>query len=254
MTISKDAPTKTYRTAMVAKLTGIHPNTVRLYEECGLIPKPLRAQNGYRVFSDVHVQQIHLARIALRSGLIQNGLRKRAIEIIKRSAAGEYDCAIELCQQYLSCVKAEQHREEEALEITEKLLFGTQPKLKTVTLNRKQTAELLGITIDTLRNWEMNGLLTAKRRENGYRIYNSDDINTLKIIRTLRCAQYSLTSILRLLTTLSKRSGVNLREVLDTPQKTEDIVWVCDRLITSLSKLEEDIYRMIEQIHVLKSL
>ena len=251
---SESSPTRTYQTAQVAKLTGIHPNTVRLYEACELIPKPLRTQNGYRVFTEVHVQQIHLARIALRTAVLQNGLRKRAIHIIKLSAAGQYDCAIEQSHEYLACVKAEQRAVEEALETTRSLLMGEQTKNYTGNLTRKQTADLLGITIDTLRNWEMNGLLTAKRRENGYRVYDSDDINTLKIIRTLRCAQYSLSSILRMLTALSKRSGVDLREVLDTPQDTEDIIWVCDRLISSLSELEEDIHQMLKQLWILKEL
>lgn len=249
-----NSATKTYQTAQVAALTGIHPNTVRLYEACGLIPKPIRAQNGYRVFTDVHVQQIHLARIALRAQVIQNGLRKRAIHIIKLSAAGEYDGAIEQCHEYLSCVKVEQRTAEEALEITQGLLLGKQTTNQKASLTRKQTADLLGITIDTLRNWEMNGLLTAKRRENGYRVYDWDDINTLKIIRTLRSAQYSLSSILRMLTAFHNRSGVDLREILDTPQETEDIIWVCDRLITSLSNLEEDIHQILKQLQILKNL
>ena len=51
---------------------------------------------------------------------------------------------------------------------------------------RKQTAQYLNVTIDTLRNWEMNSLLTVKRKENGYRVYTEDDIQRLKIIRTLK--------------------------------------------------------------------
>lgn len=35
-----------YRTAQVAKIIGIHPNSVRLYEELGLISKPQRLSNG----------------------------------------------------------------------------------------------------------------------------------------------------------------------------------------------------------------
>ncbi|MCI8512774.1 MAG: MerR family DNA-binding transcriptional regulator [Lachnospiraceae bacterium] len=42
----------TYRTAEIAAVIGIHTNTVRLYEEWGLISKPERKGNGYRVYSD----------------------------------------------------------------------------------------------------------------------------------------------------------------------------------------------------------
>ena len=37
---------KTYRTAQVAQIIGIHPNTVRLYEELGLISRPERRGGG----------------------------------------------------------------------------------------------------------------------------------------------------------------------------------------------------------------
>ena len=36
----------TYRTSEVAKVIGIHPNTVRKYEELGLIPKAKRGSKG----------------------------------------------------------------------------------------------------------------------------------------------------------------------------------------------------------------
>lgn len=56
----------TYRTSEVAEKIGIHPNTVRLYEELGLIPRPQRQGNGYRVFTDLHVEQFRLARLAFQ--------------------------------------------------------------------------------------------------------------------------------------------------------------------------------------------
>lgn len=39
----------TYKTIDIARIIGIHINTVRLYEKCSLIPKPERLNNGYRV-------------------------------------------------------------------------------------------------------------------------------------------------------------------------------------------------------------
>lgn len=40
----------TYKTAEVAAAIGVHPNTVRLYEEWGMIPKPKRQANGEYLF------------------------------------------------------------------------------------------------------------------------------------------------------------------------------------------------------------
>ena len=63
-----------YRTSEIAKIIGIHPNTVRLYEELELIPKPDRMPNGYRVFTDLHIEQFRLARLAFQVEVLQNGL------------------------------------------------------------------------------------------------------------------------------------------------------------------------------------
>lgn len=70
----------TYKTIDIARIIGIHVNTVRLYEKCGLIPKPERLGNGYWVFTDLHIEQFRLARAALQVEVLQNGLRKRAVE------------------------------------------------------------------------------------------------------------------------------------------------------------------------------
>lgn len=67
----------TYKTIDVARIIGIHVNTVRLYEACNLISKPERYHNGYRIFTDLHIEQFKLARAALQVEVLQNGLRKQ---------------------------------------------------------------------------------------------------------------------------------------------------------------------------------
>ena len=49
---------KTYKTSEVARCIGIHPNTVRLYEELKHIPKPEIKSNGYRIFTDFYFGQV----------------------------------------------------------------------------------------------------------------------------------------------------------------------------------------------------
>lgn len=98
---------------------------------------------------------------------------------------------------------------------------------------RKEVSEILKISMDTLRNWEMNGLLRIKRRQNGYRVYTEKEIQQLKIIRSLRCA-YSLEAILSMLVQLSQNPEIDIKEALDTPKENTEIIAVCDKLITSL--------------------
>lgn len=94
-------------------------------------------------------------------------------------------------------IKKEQRNAEEAIAIAEQLLSGNEQEMDRVVLTRQETANHLQISMDTLRNWESNGLLTVKRKQNGYRVYTDEDLQRLKIIRSLRCANYSLAAILR---------------------------------------------------------
>lgn len=245
----------TYKTTEIAKLVGIHPNTVRFYEEMELIPKVHRQANGYRIFTDLHLEQFRLARIALRAEVIQNGLRKKALDIIKTSAAGDFPKAIELTVEYMRQIALEREHAEEAIKIASELLSGVKREENRLCLTRKETAEYLNITMDTLRNWEMNGLLTVKRKRNGYRVYTDSDIQRLKIIRSLRCANYSLSSILRMLSALTLDSGVDVRMIIDTPQEYEGMnnaADACDRLLTSLQMLERDAGIIFDKIKKMK--
>lgn len=241
-----------YKTAEVASIIGVHPNTVRLYEKLNLIPKAKRLDNGYRVFNEFHIEQFKLARTAFKVEILQNGLRKKIINIIKTSAMGDFEKAIEYCDDYINQLNREEKNAEEAIELAKKIILGEEEIENQISFTRKQAADYLDVTIDTLRNWEMNGLLSVKRKENGYRIYTEEDIKILKIIRSLRCANYSIASILRMLNEISKNSNIDIRKVIDTPNKDEDIVTACDKLLTSLNKAEENAKFMMKQLVSMK--
>ncbi len=245
----------TYKTINVARIIGIHVNTVRLYEKCGLIPKPERLRNGYRVFTDLHIEQFKLARAALQVEVLQNGLRKRAVDIIKVSAAGDYETAAELTRQYIERVDTEKTNAEEAIRITRSILSGMDTGLDMqIAYTRQEAADFLHVTIDTLRNWELNGLFTIKRKKNGYRVYTVRDLQRLKIIRSLRCANYSLSAILRMLRALSDDPDINIREAIDTPTADDDIITACDKLLTSLNDAKENAFFVAGQIEKMKKM
>lgn len=224
---------KTYKTKEVAGIIGIHPNTVRLYEDLGLISKPLRKENGYRIFKALHIDQLKVARIALQIEVLQNGLRRQALSIVKMTAACRFEDALKFTQDYIFHVEEEMVHANEAVEMVEEILHGKGKEI-TCNLKRKEVSKLLGITMDTLRNWELNGLLQVKRMENGYRVYNNEQIRKLIIIRSLKCANYSLSAILRMLHQLDKNAQTDIREALNTPGENEDIISVCDKLLHSL--------------------
>ena len=234
----------TYITSDVAKIIGIHPNTVRLYEEWGLLPPIERKPNGYRIFTDFHIEQLKLARIAFQIEIVQNGLRKKVVEIIQLSAKRDFDNALRFAEEYRSQIKREKTNAQEAIGIAKQILSGKSAE-RTLLLKRKEVADYLDVSMDTLRNWERNGLLQVKRRQNGYRAYTNDNIERIKMIRTLRLANYSLEAILRMLHALEHNPKVDMKQVLNTPQADADIVSVCDRLIVSLKDAEENAEKMI---------
>ncbi|MCI6818233.1 MAG: MerR family transcriptional regulator [Clostridium sp.] len=242
---------KTYRTAEVASIIGVHPNTVRLYEKLGLIPKPERKPNGYRIFTDFHIEQFKLARLALQVEVLQNGLRKKIIQAVKASAAGDFNTAISLTEDYLRQLQQERTNAEKAIEIVKRILSGGVPETSRC-FKRKEVSEYLDISVDSLRNWEMNGLITVKRKQNGYRVYTDEDIRKLIIIRTLRCANYSLEAILQMLRQLSEDPDSDIETILNTPKQDADIISVCDRLIISLSAAEENACKILSMLQEMK--
>lgn len=239
---------KIYKTHEIAEIIGVHPNTVRLYEEIEFIEAPKRLSNGYRAFTQLHIDQMKVARIALKGQLLQNGLRKKAINIIKLIAKRKFKIALCETHEYINMLQHELDNAIEAIKIVESIIQGNESEDDTIELTRKQVADKLDITIDTVRNWELNGLITVKRKKNGYRIYNGDDIKILKIIRSLRCANYSLSSILRLLNSLHSHQKINVTYILDTPDPEDDIISVYDKLLSSLNSTKEDAEKMVISI------
>ena len=60
------------RIGELAQAVGCHIETVRYYEKVGLIPVSARKPNGYRDYSDRHLQYLRLVRRARALGFSQN--------------------------------------------------------------------------------------------------------------------------------------------------------------------------------------
>jgi len=240
-----------YKTSEIARETGVHPNTVRFYEDWGLLPPVPRAGNRYRLYTQVHLEQMRLARIAIRSAFAIGTIRKRAISIIKTAAASNLDQALEESYDYLTHLNSEKEKAEEALGILRKWMNKRDEADTTgISLGRRDTAALLEVSMDTLRNWERNGLLDIPRNsKNGYRIYGKKEIDRAKVIRTLRLVNYSIMAILRMLkATDSDTEDPDVLSIVRTPQLDEDMVYATDRWILSLTKMIKDANKVIIQI------
>lgn len=117
-----------YKTSEVARIVGVHVNTVRLYEELELIPTVNRLPNGYRIFTDYHIDQFNLARTAFKVEVLQNGLRKKMINIVKLSAKGKFKEAISETNDYIKQISQERKKAEEAIDLSKNILLGIESK------------------------------------------------------------------------------------------------------------------------------
>jgi DNA-binding transcriptional MerR regulator len=240
---------KYYRTSNIAKAVGVHPNTVRLYEDWGLLQPVPRGSNSYRLYTVAHLEQMRLARIALRN-FVERNIRRRAISIIKTAAEGNLKLALEEAYDYLDQIRNERIKAEGAITILQKWINKRdEPNIEIVCLRRRDAARLLSVSIDALRNWERNGLLEVPRSsKNGYRLYGQKEIDRAKVIRTLRMANYSMMSILRMLKTVDTNRNADVYRIVSTNHQDEDMVYVTDRLILSLIEIEKDANEIILQI------
>lgn len=114
---------QTYSTSEIAKIVGMHPNTVRKYEEWGLIQIPERKSNGYRVYKDIHIKQFELAKKAFQVEILQAGLRKRMIDVVKLSAQYRFDEAMKLVEEYIEVAMQEKKNAKEAAELCEEIFL-----------------------------------------------------------------------------------------------------------------------------------
>lgn len=241
---------KTYTTKEIADEIGIHVNTVRFYEEIGFMTVPERRSNGYRIYTDLQLEQCRLIRRAMKAEVLQNGLRKKAVEIVKLCAALDFDAAIAAAKEYRSMIGSEIQSAKDAIAFVERNLFNSMPAGGA--MKRADAAKALGVTSETLRTWERSGLIEIKRGKNGYRAYSAEDMERLNIIRTLRCANYSLSSILRLLNQLDGNTTRSVEAILNTPGENDDIVSVCDKLIESLKSTAADAEQINEMLVKIK--
>lgn len=237
---------KTYRTSEVAAIVGLHPNTIRRYEEWGLIPIPPRAANGYRVFTDYHIETIKIAQVAFQIEVLQSGLRILMVDMVKAVARYDFAEAQSLLDRYLKLVDQEIANANDVIHVVEDILAGKAEE-DAVCFKRRETAEYLGVTSEALRNWERNGLLTIKRSKNNYRVYDGEDIKRLKIIRTLRSAKYSLAAILRMLNAIDQEKQ-DIKRLLNPLDPDDSIITACDNLIDSLEKAKSNACELKKQV------
>ena len=116
-------------------------------------------------------------------------------------------------------------------------------------MNSKQVAELLGLSVDTLRYYERIGVIPpVARDENGYRNYQTNDLNWIFLAKSLRSAGLSIKSLIEFaaLANLSEAQNVSraqkriLAEQLEeTDKKINELIQIRSLLQYKLDTYDE---------------
>jgi DNA-binding transcriptional MerR regulator len=240
---------KYLRTSDLARAVGVHPNTVRRYGEWGLLPPVQRSPNGYRRFTQKHLDCLRVAHMIYRNTYAGKAIRLSAIRIIQSTVVDDWGGALERAYAHLALVQSERAQAETAALLLERWAKGMAADATEQPMQIGQVAQLLGVSIDVLRNWERNGLITIPRNaSNRYRSYSATEISRLRVIRMLSRAGYSLMAILRMLLQLDRGVTTDLRHSLDTPTPGEDVYAASDHWLSTLADQEQVALRLITLI------
>ncbi len=240
---------KPLRTTDIARAAGVHPNTVRMYEEWGFLPPVTRSANNYREYTPYHLEQMRLARLAMHGDWPGGRIRKSALALVRASAARDLRDAVRIARQHILLVKEERARAEVAADYLEKWMRGKIPDRRGPPLPILAAAKAVDSTPDAIRGWERNGLLRVPRDpKNGYRAYGPREIGRLRVIRMLMRAGYSTMAVLRAMRALDTGTKRKLRRVLDTPRPEEDVLWAADHWLSTLSEQEDRARKILKQL------
>ncbi|MCX8131591.1 MAG: MerR family DNA-binding transcriptional regulator [Clostridia bacterium] len=90
---------KSYNAIDLAKMFGIHPNTIRLYEKLGFISQAQRNTNNYRMFEELHVLQMKVCRSIFGYPFTNRRIRNAGNETMWAIAKKQWDTA----RQHADC-------------------------------------------------------------------------------------------------------------------------------------------------------
>jgi DNA-binding transcriptional MerR regulator len=227
----------TYRTIDLARVAGVHPNTVRLYEKIGFISPAPRASNGYRLYGEKHLYQIRICRCIFDHAWLGKELRRASLLIIKSMLIWDLQDADRHTQHYLALIHKEMSAAKQTARILYKWAQGCKPTDTGKAYSRSQIAEMIGTTEEAVRNWERNALIRVPRiGPNRTRIYGEAELERLRVIRMLRQSGYSMSAIHSSLRQYDAGHSLGIIEALSTHETAEGTswIWVGDRWLESL--------------------
>lgn len=181
----------TYSTHQLAEYSGVCVNTVRNYEKYRFISKSKRADNGYRIFTDVHKLQMTICRLVFTPPYINTVIRKASMEVIYASGKEDFTLCKKQIERYIGIIENELSKSKEAVIA---LANFCMPKDINIYYDRKEAAAIIGTTAETIRNWERNGLIISTKIDKK-NLYNKNEIDFMRLIYNLLNGGFNMQKI-----------------------------------------------------------
>ncbi|MDV4149302.1 MerR family transcriptional regulator [Clostridium sp. AL.422] len=232
---------KKYRTSEVAKIIGVHSNTILAYEKSGYVSKVKRSTSGYRIYTDNHIEQIKLVRLVLTNELIKTYMWFKVRDILKIIGKEDLNSAFILCKEFLSDVQREKLNEYRVIEDIKRIVKEHIEKAEKFSLHRSEVAKLIDVSIDIIINWERNGILSVPRNnKNNYRVYSEKEILILKVTKLLRKENYCTQCVRGMIKTLENNDFNFINKENKLLSKIEEKEEGLKRLMFKLYELIND--------------
>lgn len=232
-----------YRVIDLARMFAVHPNTIRLYEKLSYISKAQRSKNGYREFTELHVLQLQICRKIFGYPFTKRAIRKTGDALLHAIAKQDWQISQRRYEDYIAAIRNEIQLAEQAGIILldwSSMQNNLENENKEKRYNRKEVAEIFGVTVEAVRNWERNGLVHANHCESTKTTYYSEKMLVrFHVIYMLRQAGYSISAIHRSMSDFDHRKETNIVVSLHQPEQDE-LFSVGDRWLYELRKLENE--------------
>jgi MerR family transcriptional regulator, copper efflux regulator len=113
-------------------------------------------------------------------------------------------------------------------------------------MNIGQAADASGVSAKMIRHYEAIGLMAkARRTDNGYRIYDGNEVHTLRFIRRGRALGFSMKEIERLLGLWRNRR----RASGDVRRVAQQHITELDQKIAELQAMRRTLHQLVQHCH-----
>lgn len=224
-----------FRIGSLSKLTGVKAGTIRFYEKCGFLEPAKRLPNGYRIFCRRHIYQIRVCRLVF-GGFVNKRLRKISKGVLQSSKDWDLEAYSQAADRYLQAVEEDIRRTKIAVDFVIDKLQETGEECFSYT--KKQAVGLAGVTSETIRNWERNGLFRQRARYEK-RLYSQQELARMYVIRLLLDNGYSMMAVRSFFREYDGGDREAVRRQLMEPGENEDLIYRADRYMETLLKTRE---------------